>query len=297
MNDDSLRGDGGHLTEEVTPSVNHDIGSLTGIQLRTIAWIEFRLGLRQRWLPALTGVFVLFGLLLVVFTGARVGPSGMDRTLASMTNLLVYLVPLVALAYGFDAIVGREASGWLAALITLPIARWRIPVGIYLGRAFGLAGAMAVGLVVTGIAFEIYVGAVPWRAFGTIALGAIALGLAFLAIAVALSSIASAKTHALGGALAIWMWFVLIHDLISLGFIARFALADQVLAGLILANPAGTFRVLALDAAGAGGTAGYAGVMAEVGLSVPLLVVGLIGWTVLPVAIAVAVISTRRWSV
>jgi len=44
----------------------------------------------------------------------------------------------------------------------------------------------------------------------------------------------------------VWVWFVLVHDLIALGVVAAFELPDAVLSAFVFSNPVSTFRVLVL---------------------------------------------------
>lgn len=265
-------------------------------QLGSIAAVEYRMAIRSHWLIALTLLFTIFGALFVLFSGARVGPTGIERVLTSIANLAMYLVPIAAMAYGFDAIVGRDESGWLATLLVLPVARWRIVGGIYLGRSLVLSIAVAVGFLLTGVLVHLYIGAMVWGTYAWFILATIAVALAFLAIAVAISSVAPTKTYALGLVLLTWMWFILIHDLLALGMIARFELTDTTLAGFVLSNPAGTYRVLALEQLGAGGVGGYASLLTDLGLTRQVLLGSLFGWVLIPLGIASIILGRRRWS-
>ncbi|WP_207586721.1 ABC transporter permease subunit [Halomontanus rarus] len=282
---------------EVETNTNTTIVSAARAGLRqaaVLAETEYRLAVRGRWAVALTVVFAAFALGLTTFSGASVSPDGFDRTVASLAVLAGYLVPLVALAFGFDAIVGREESGWLGALFALPVSRSWIVLGTFLGRAVVLASATVVGFGIAGglllrefglTGFDTYVGFV---------LATAGLGLAFLALAVLLSTVAREKTHALGLSLLAWAWFVLVHDLLALGVIAAFPLPDAALSTMLLANPASVFRALVLGTLGAGGDAGFASVLADVGLSSGPLVAALFAWAVVPLAAAAVAVRRRR---
>lgn len=289
---DETASDGGYPT---VPSITlaTDTSSRGG-NILTIATTEYRLAIKNRWAIALTVIFAVFSLGLLTFSGSRIGPEGFERVLGSLTVLAVYLVPLAALAFGYDTIVGAEDDGWLQALFALPIARWRVVVGGYLGRAAALGGAVTIGFGAAGVLLFRDFGFGHWHAFTAFLLATIGLALVFLAIAVLLSTIASAKTHALGGSLLIWAWFVLIHDLVALGLIAAFRLPDLVLEGMIVTNPTGVFRVLVLDSLDAGGEAGFSAIIAATGLSIPVLVGALIMWIVVPLMVATWLIRRRR---
>jgi Cu-processing system permease protein len=263
-------------------------------QIATVAVTEYRLALRSRWALALAALFALFGTMLATFSGSAVGPEGMERVVASLTSLAVYLVPLSALAFGYDAVVGRDEEGWLEVIFSLPVSRWRVVAGTYLGRVAVLAGATVLGFGVVGALLVREFGIAYWGAFLAFLAGAVAVGAAFLAIAVLVSTLAREKTHALGGVLLVWVWFVLVHDLLALGVVAAFELPKAVLSLFILTNPASIFRVLVLSQLGTTAGSGFAAILSVTGLSTPGLVAALLAWCVLPVAAAGLLVSRRR---
>lgn len=263
-------------------------------QVYTVALTEYRLAVRSKWAFALTGLFALFGVMLATFSGSAIGPEGMERVTASLTSLAVYLVPLAALAVGYDAIVGRDQQGWLAVVFSLPVTRARVVTGTFLGRAIVLVCATIIGFGVVGFLLLREYGIAYWPTFLVFLLGAVGLGLAFLSIGLLVSTIAREKTHALGVSLLGWAWFVLVHDLLGLGLIAAMDLSETAVSALVLANPTGVYRALVLGSLGAGGDAGFASVLAESGLSSGVLVATLIAWIVLPTALAAIAIRRRR---
>ncbi|WP_049928648.1 ABC transporter permease [Halopiger goleimassiliensis] len=288
------RPDGGY---ETTTAAAVDRESASGDwyrQLLVVAETEYRLAVRGRWAIALTAIFAAFALGLTTFSGSSVSPEGFERTVASLAVLAVYLVPLAALAFGYDAVVGREESGWLQTLFALPVDRSWLVVGTALGRAVVLASATIVGFGVAGGFLLQEFGLGGFDAYVRFLLAAVGLGLAFLAIAVLVSTLAREKTHALGASLLIWAWFVLVHDLLGLGVIAAFDLSETAVSALLVANPTGVFRALVLGSLGAAGDAGFASVLAEAGLSTAVLAVALVAWIVLPIALAALAIRRRR---
>ena len=137
-------------------------------------------------------------------------------------------------------------------------------------------------------------GAAYWGAFLAFLLGAVGVGAAFLAIAVLLSTVVPEKTHAMGAALLVWVWFVLIHDLIALGIVAAFTLPDGLLSALVLVNPASVFRVLVLGSLGTSAGGGFTAALAGTGLSTGVLAATLVAWCLAPVALATRLIDRRR---
>ncbi|SDQ20880.1 ABC transporter permease [Natronobacterium texcoconense] len=304
--DDSIpRPDGGYSTvsptEDATETDLETETSVDGLgsgrwyrQLLVVAETEYRLAVRGRWAVALTAIFAAFALGLTTFSGSSVSPDGFERTVASLAVLAVYLVPLVALAFSYDAVVGREESGWLHTLFALPVDRALIVVGTAVGRAVVLSSAALIGFGAAGFFLLQEFGLAGFDAYAGFLLATIGLGLVFLALGVLVSTLVPEKTHALGVSLLAWAWFVLVHDLIGLGVIAAFDLSEAAVSAMLLANPTGIFRALVLGSLGAAGDAGFASVLAESGLSTPVLVAALVAWIVLPIALAALAIRRRR---
>jgi Cu-processing system permease protein len=225
---------------------------MSSIELRPIAVIagkEFRDRLRDRWVLAVAVLFTLFALVIAYFGAAQQGAVGLrsiDATIASLVSLVIYLVPLIALILGYDAIVAERERGSLDLLLALPITRLELLLGKFAGLAaalavatiagFGLAGMLVVGQAGSGALFH-YVGFI---------VSALLLGFAFLSLAVMLSVLAHDRVRASGLAIGMWFFFVLVYDLLLLGFLV--ATAGQVGAGffpvLLLLNPADVFRIL-----------------------------------------------------
>ena len=259
-----------------------------------VAAREYRVAVRRQWAIGVAVMFALFSTALVFLGGSSVGPARADAVIASFAQVGVYVVPLAALAAGYDAIVGADESGSLEMLLALPLSNTAVVVGKYVGRAVAVGGGVLLGFAVGGALFVRYAGIGVLGAYAWVVLAAVGTALAFLGVSVLASALAGEKTRALGGALAAWVWFVLVHDLVALGAVASFDLPQWLVGAAVLANPADLFRVLVLRVVPST-AGGIAGVLNAASLSVPILVAALAVWVVVPVA--AAVVALRRRSV
>lgn len=260
--------------------------------LLTVAAQEYRLSVRNRWAFALAALFGLLGLLVTAVGATSVGPGRADAVVVSLAALATYLVPLAALVFGYDAVVGADEAGWLDVVFALPVSRAVVVAGTYLGRAVTLAAATVLGFGAAGVLLVTLAGVAAWPPFARLLFGAVGLGLAFLAVAVLVSAIAPGKPHALGGVLVAWVWFAFLHDLLALALVATVELPDAALAAAVLLNPSAVFRVLVLSGVTTTG-GGLAAVVATTGLSVPVLLVGTLAWIVLPTLGAARMVRRR----
>jgi Cu-processing system permease protein len=282
--------DAGHATAGVTGSQR--VLRRTAVGTAQVAAREYRLSVRRRWVVGVTVLFALFSTSLVFLGGSSVGPARTNAVLASFAQVGVYLVPLAALAVGFDTVVGADESGSLEMLLALPLTATSVVVGKYLGRAVALAGGMLAGFAVGGVLLVRYAGVGVLESYASVALAAVTAGCAFLALGVLASTLAAEKTHALGAALAAWVWFVLVHDLVALGLVATADLPSWTVGAAVLLSPADLFRVLVLRALPTT-AGGIAGVLEATSLGGPVLLAALAAWLVLPVAGAVLAFRRR----
>lgn len=224
-------------------------------QARVIACQEFRDRIRNRWVLAVALVLAAFALAISVAGMAQqgqVGFRGIEVTIASLSSLAVYLVPLIALILGYDAIVGERERGSLELLMSMPITRFEI----LLGKFAGLSGALAAATVL-GFAL----GMAPlapgldlrdaWHYVG-FAASAILMGMAFLSLALLASVLAGDRSRASGVAIGLWFFFVLAFDLLLMGalVLGGGALGSATFGALLMLNPADVFRMLNIFGSG-----------------------------------------------
>ncbi|MDO9598050.1 MAG: ABC transporter permease subunit [Azoarcus sp.] len=218
-------------------------------QIATIAGKEFWDRIRNRWVLAVAIIFTAFALVIAYFGAAQQGAVGfrsIEVTIASLVSLVIYLIPLIALVLGFDAIVGERERGSLDLLLSMPITRGELLLGKYLGLAAALTFSTVAGfgLVALVLSAQLDVNAL-FHYFGFMA-SSVLLGCAFLSLAVMLSVFAADRTRASGLAIAMWFFFVLVFDLLLLGalVVSGGQWGGEIFPYLLLLNPADVFRIL-----------------------------------------------------
>jgi Cu-processing system permease protein len=219
-------------------------------QVGVIAAREFRDRLRNRWVLAVMLVFTAFALVIAYFGAAQqgaVGFRGIEVTIASLVSLVIYLVPLIALILGFDAIVGERERGSLDLLLSMPLTRLELLLGKFTGLSAALAVSTIAGFGLVGVLLAARLPAGAWFHYAGFILSSVLLGMAFLSVAVAVSVFAADRTRASGIAIAVWFFFVLVYDLMLLGALVVSGGGGALAAAfplLLLLNPADVFRLL-----------------------------------------------------
>lgn len=218
-------------------------------QIWALATKEFRDRLRNRWVLAVALVFTVFSLLITYFGSAaqgQIGPRSIELTIASLVSLVIYLIPMIALLLGFDAVVGERERGSLDLLLSLPITRLELLLGKYAGLAAALTLSTVAGFAIVAVLlYQRFSTAGLFHYLGFV-LSSVLLGLAFLSLAMLLSVLARDRARASGLAIALWFLLVLVFDLALLGVLVASggAFGGEGFAYLLLLNPADIFRVL-----------------------------------------------------
>jgi Cu-processing system permease protein len=257
-------------------------------QVRIIAAKEFRDRLRNLWVVAVALIFALFALAIAYFGSAQQGAVGfrsIDVTVASLVSLVIYLVPLIALILGYDAIVGEKERGSLELLLSMPISRLEILLGKFLGLSAALASSTALGFGAGLLPLASQLGINDLYHYSGFVFSAILLGMAFLSLSLLVSVLATDRMRASGVAIALWFFFVLIFDLLLMGALvaSNGHLGSHAFAGLLMLNPADVFRLLNIfSSQEVQNMYGLATVMPESMTNPMLLLSIMLGWIVLP---------------
>jgi len=269
---------------------------MLGIEFRQIGIIaakEFRDRIRNRWVLAVALVFTLFALAIAYFGAAQqgtVGLRGVEVTLASLVSLVIYLVPLIALILGYDAIVGERERGSLDLLLSMPITRFELLLGKFLGLSAALAFSTLVGFGSVGLLLAYKIDLPSLLPYGRFMLSAILMGMSFLSMAVLVSVISTERIRASGVAISLWFFFVLIFDLSLLAIlvIGGGKIGADLLPFLLFLNPADIFRILnVFGSEDIRALYGLSTIVPDILTNPKLLGVAMTGWIVVPLGLAV----------
>jgi len=262
---------------------------------------ELHEAIRNRWLLAYGALFAVLALglsLVGLSTIGAVGLEGYGRTTASLINLCLLLVPLVALLLGSTGISGDRESGALELFLAQPIDRSELLVGRFVGSLAAIGLATVTGFGLAGVLVGLATGAnggLQYLAFLGIAL---ALAAVYLAIGIATSVVARSRIKATAVARVIWFISVVFFDLVLIGAGAVAGAGTRLLAALLLLNPVDIARVLALLLLDSslemlGPVGGFLVTRFGSGGATGLLIGALAVWTVAPVLVAIAVFDGR----
>ena len=242
------------------------------------------------WVLLVSGVFALLAGGVSLY-GRAAEDAQAAVTAPSVVTLATFLVPLVALILGHDAIVGERERNTLGLLLSLPVRRGEVLLAKFVGRALALCLSVGLGIGVAAMLLEAGHRAVLLALLPPTLL----LGLAFLSVGMAISCLTRRRATAASLAVIIWFLLVFFYDL---GLLAAMvstggALSQDLVAWLVTLNPAGLYRTgMLVELVGAEG-------LGELGLTVALPSAALKaalwgGWVAVPLAIGAASLHLRR---
>lgn len=250
---------------------------------------EFRERTRDRWVLVISVLFALLASAVGLYGRSAGEASGL--TGPSIVTLASLFVPLVALALGYDAIVGERERNTLGLLLSLPVSRSEVVLAKFLGRALALSLAVLVGLG----ASMLTAGEGEARTLATLIVPTILLGLSFVALGMLVSTIAPRQSVAASFVVVIWFLLVFFYDLGLLGLLVATdgAVPQSVVAGLVLANPTGLYRMSLLIALAGSDALDELGMVAE--LPGPLATGALwFGWIAGPVGLSALLLARGK---
>ncbi|MEO8084675.1 MAG: ABC transporter permease subunit [Ardenticatenales bacterium] len=265
-----------------------------------IARKEVRDALRNRWFMLYAAAFALLAIGLSQLSlgdGGTVGYAGFGRTAAGLVNLVLLVVPLIALTLGAQSIAGERERGTLATLLAQPVTRAEVLIGKYVGLALALGAALLLGFGLAGAWVAARGGGVEALAYGQVIVAALLLALAMLAVGFVVSAAARRTGGATAVALFIWLGLVFAGDLGLMGTSVTMRMPVSVLLALTLINPLEAYRIGAVASiTGSLDVLGPAGVYADrtFGAGLVAVLAGVIVvWTVVSLGAAVMIFNRR----
>lgn len=186
-------------------------------------------------------IVLVYTAILFLISWALLGlEENSSKATASLLNVVILLVPLVSVI--FSTIYVYNSSQFIELLLSQPVARTRIWLGIFIGISTSLIAAFLIGC-----ALPIFLYSSLETGFSLIISGCF-LSVIFTAFAMLMSISAKDRAKGIGLSIFIWIFFSLVYDSILLLLI--FQLSDYPIEGtmatLTALNPIGLSRIFVL---------------------------------------------------
>lgn len=260
---------------------------------------ELRDSLRNKWFLLYTlafgGLAVALAFLSNIGTGLS-GMAGFGKTAASLINLTLLVVPLMALTMGAVSLSTERDRGMLGYLLAQPVSRVEVYLAKFLGQGLAFVGAIALGFGVCAAALA-QNGAGDGLLFVRIAALSALLALSLLAIGMLIATVARRSTSAMGIAVFVWLAVTLLGDLGLLGATTFLNLEVSDMLTLSFLNPTQVFKLASIAGFDATldllGPAGLYAVRTFGDWLSPVFVGLLALWTIVPLTVG-ALLFARR---
>ena len=222
------------------------------MELRNIlilAGKETRESLKNRWFVLYTVSFSVLAVLILSIAPGRgeiAGVSGYGRTAASLINLVLLFVPLIALITGAISISGERENGTLQYLLSHPVTKSEVFVGKFCGILIPICFSISLGFGLAGIGVALRGGSGNSAEFVLTVLLSALLAASLLSVGFVVSVFSGRSSKAIGVAVFLWLLFIVLGDLGIMGTAAAMDLGIKQVFVLALLNPAEVFKIASL---------------------------------------------------
>lgn len=242
--------------------------------------------LRAKWL-------LLYGVLFATFATALLRfSSDTDKATASLLNVVLFIVPMVAILYG--SAYWYNAEPFTHLLLTQPVRR----AGVYLSTWFAVSLALA-GTFAVSCALPLAFVSAAGPSSGLLLMMGVFLTFIFTSVGMLIAVFNADRMKGIGVALVAWLYFAILHD--ALVFLFMSSLKDYPIEipsmVLMVLNPIDLARVSLLLTLDLPAMMGYTGrvlqraISSSAGVALSIAILHL--WILVPTLIAVRRFNRR----
>ncbi len=217
--------------------------------MRAIAHKEVSDKLKSKWVIVIGAGFALFTVVISYFGGAPAGIAGfraLDATVASLTSLVTYFIPILALTLGNGIVADEKEKGTLEIFLASPISVGEFILGKFSGLVIALVLSIVAGLGMAGAILLIRTGVEATGTFLVFIVNSVILGIIFLSISFLISILFYERTKVIALTIFLWLIFTILYDLglIGLLIITKGGIGTHLFSMLLIFNPVDVYRIL-----------------------------------------------------
>ena len=198
----------------------------------SIAKKEFADNVRNRWIIALTLIFIILTLATSYLAGGGSRLLGsMEDTVITLTGIVILLIPIIAIMLGYATISGECENGSLAIVLSYPVRRTEVLLGKIVGLGSVIVVSTISGFGVGGILIAAAVGTGSWTAYLAFMALTILLGFLYLSVAILFSTLSKRRVTSLAGGVVLFFWSMIYGTIVFGVYIATGGNLNELLAG------------------------------------------------------------------
>lgn len=207
---------------------------------------EFREALTSKWFPLYTAAFTLLAMATSFMSLAGSGSqgfAGFSKTSAGLLNLIMLMVPLMALSAGATSIASERERGTLLYLLAQPVSRVELLLGKFLGLSIALCASLCIGFGLSAIVLAWQTGGAGVLSYVFLVGLTCLLAIVMLCVGFLISVTTRKASVATGIAVFVWLTLVFLSDLGLMAGSLLFKLRVQELLAAAVVNPLQAFKM------------------------------------------------------
>ncbi|MBW1865054.1 MAG: ABC transporter permease subunit [Deltaproteobacteria bacterium] len=214
-----------------------------------IAHKELTDKLKSRWIVIIGAGFALFTVVISYFGGVASGAAGfreLDATVASLTSLVTYFIPILALTMGGGMMADEKERGTLDIFLSSPISVAEFMAGTFVGLVLALVISTVAGLGLAGTILVVRGGTDALVTFSIFIVNSIVMGVVFLSISFLISVLLYERARVIAVTIFIWLFFTILYDLGLVGLLisTKGDVGPELFSALLLFNPVDVYRIM-----------------------------------------------------
>jgi Cu-processing system permease protein len=169
----------------------------------TVAKKEFMDNVRNKWILAMTIIFILLTIAASVMAGG--GEMGeMDVTVGALLSIATILVPIIAIMLGYATISGEAESGALSVVLSYPVKRSEVLSGKFLGLGAVICFSVLLGFGSAGLIISATTETTQWVGYLKFILLTMLIGLVYLSLSICCSAKLKRRVTSLAAGIVIF---------------------------------------------------------------------------------------------
>lgn len=251
------------MTARQTPEPESDItaGDTSVRDPSAVSVVSVFVAREIRTIYRTKGYVLLIGLVFAVVFGLVVVNNGLTSgygpVVVDLLTPMEFLAPVLAVAFGYRAILGDSQRGELEILQTYPASAWQQVLGVFIGRGMGVSASVLGPLILVGTSLglssgRIWVFATPTGVdspilFIRFAILTVLFALVLLSMAIGLSAIATTGRMGIILGASLLVLLIIGGDLGIIAGLTRGWIPDSLLVYALGLNPNSAYRGLVLE--------------------------------------------------
>ncbi len=216
---------------------------------RAIAHKELADKLKSKWVLIIGAGFALLTVVISYYGGAPSGVVGfraLDATVASLTSLVTYFIPILALTLGGGMVADEQERGTLGIFLSSPISVAEFIAGKFTGLVLALLISTVAGLGIAGAVLFFRVGVEAVGTFLIFIANTAVLGIIFLSISFLVSVLFYERIKVIALTIFLWLFFTILYDLGLIGLLitTKGKVGTGLFSSLLLFNPVDIYRIM-----------------------------------------------------